>query len=406
MLDNYKILTISHRTTNLKEIGDFVVRYANEAELHEQLHLLKKDFAIDELVYLSTCNRLTFLLHTQQEIDNAFIIKLFQAINPDLKEALILEKVLSYKGLAAIEHVYQLAASIDSLVVGEREILRQFREAFNNCQAWGLTGDNLRLLARLVVEGAKEVYAQTRIGEKPVSIVSLAIKNLLNSNLKKDARILLVGAGQTNNLVAKFLVKYQYTNVTVFNRTLAKAEKLAKYLNGKSQRLVDLAKFTEGFDCMVVCTGATEAVIDSENYRELLNGETDKKLVIDLSIPNNVAKAVRDNFNLKYIEIEDLRQAAKVNLAFREKEVTIAKELLKDHILAFPGLYQQRQIARAMRHVPDQIKAIKSHAMNSVFRKEVESLDGDTRELLERMMAYMEKRCIGIPMKAAKDAMV
>jgi len=406
MLDNYKILTISHRTTNLKEIGDFVVRYANEAELREQLHLLKKDFMLDELVYLSTCNRLTLLFYTQQEVDNAFIIKLFQSINPALTEEAISEKILFYKGLEAVEHNYQLAASIDSLVVGEREILRQFREAYNNCQAWGLAGDNLRVLARLVVEGAKQVYAETRIGEKPVSIVSLAIKNLLKSNLKKDARILLIGAGQTNSLVAKFLVKYQYENVTVFNRTLAKAEKLAKFLNGTAKRLVDLEKFTNGFDCMIVCTGATEAVITTENFPTLLQEETDKKLVIDLSIPNNVAKAVRDNYNLNYIEIEDLRQATKINLAFREKEVTNAKELLKGHILAFPGLYQQRQIERAMRYVPDQIKAIKSHAMNSVFRKEVEELDGDTRELLERMMAYMEKRCIGIPMKAAKEALV
>lgn len=406
MLDNYKILTITHRTTNLKEIGEFVVRHSDESELREQLHLLKRDFNIEELVYLSTCNRLTFLFHTQQEIDKSFIINLFQTINPMLDSERILEKVLFYEGLPAIEHAYQLAASIDSLVVGEREILRQFREAYNNCQAWELTGDNLRLLARLVVEGAKQVYAQTRIGEKPVSIVSLAIQHLLKSNLKKDARILLVGAGQTNGLVSKFLVKYQYTNVTVFNRTLSKAEKLAKYLKGTARRLVDLQQHEVGFDGMIVCTGATEAVITLENYRSLLRGETDEKLVIDLSIPNNVAKSVRDSFALDYIEIEDLRQAAKVNLAFREQEVTHAKALLKEHIMAFPGLYQQRQIERAMRHVPDQIKAIKSHAMNNVFRKEVEALDGDARELLERMMSYMEKRCIGIPMKAAKDALV
>ena len=248
MLDNYKILTITHRTTNLKEIGEFVVRHSDESELREQLHLLKRDFNIEELVYLSTCNRLTFLFHTQQEIDKSFIINLFQTINPTLDSERILEKVLFYEGLPAIEHAYQLAASIDSLVVGEREILRQFREAYNNCQAWELTGDNLRLLARLVVEGAKQVYAQTRIGEKPVSIVSLAIQHLLMSNLKKDARILLVGAGQTNGLVSKFLVKYQYTNVTVFNRTLSKAEKLAKYLKGTARRLVDLQQHEVGFD--------------------------------------------------------------------------------------------------------------------------------------------------------------
>lgn len=406
MLDNYKVLTISHHTTSLKEIGDFVIRHSNESELREKLHLLKKDFAIEEMIYLSTCNRLTFVFFTNIEVDNTFIINLFQSINPDLSTENINNKVRLFTGLTAVEHVFHMAASIHSLVVGEREILRQFREAYNNCQAWNLTGDSLRVLARMVVEGAKQVYAKTRIGEKPVSIVSLAIQNLLKSNLKKDDRILLVGAGQTNALVSKFLVKYQYSKVTVFNRTLAKAEKLAKYLKGKALPLSNLRKYTVGFDCIIICTGATEAVINSPIYQQLLQGDTDKKLVIDLSIPNNVAQEVRDDFDLNYIEIEDLRQAAKINLAFREKEVTIAKQLLKEHILAFPSLYQQRQIERAMRQVPDQIKAIKSHAMNSVFRKEVEALDGDTRQLLEKMMTYMEKRCIGIPMKAAKDALV
>ncbi|MEM9990162.1 MAG: glutamyl-tRNA reductase, partial [Bacteroidota bacterium] len=247
------------------------------------------------------------------------------------------------------------------------------------------------------------VYSNTRIGEKPVSIVSLAIQQLRAAKLPKDARILLVGAGQTNALVGKFLKKYQYTNITVFNRTLERAEQLAEQIGGKSYRLSELNRYDEGFDCLVVCTGATKAIITPDIYAHLLQSCTASKLVIDLSIPNNVHKDTVQQHNMQYVEIENLRQCAKKNLAFRAEEVQRAKLLVDSALQEFPKLYHQRQITRAMRAVPAEIKAVKAHALNNVFKKEVEELDDNTRLLLERMLNYMEKKCISIPMKAAKE---
>lgn len=406
MINNYKILTITHRKTNLKDIGQFIIKHTDTDELRDRLAHFKAAFGIDELMYLATCNRITFLFYTPIQFNKKFVTQFFQEINSELSETLINDKVVSYVGEKALEHVYEMAASIDSLVVGEREILRQFRQAYEQCKNWKFTGDNLRLLINSVVEGAKNVYAQTRIGEKPVSIVSLAIQKLLKSNLPRDARILLIGAGQTNTLVGKFLAKYQFKNVTIFNRTLAKAEQLATLINGnaKGKRLSALADFQEGFDAIIVCTGVTKAIIDVKLYRNLLQEEQDKKLIIDLAIPNNVSKEVVETFTTNYIEIEDLRQLAKINLAFREEEVAIARKQLASYIQAFPTIYQHRQISRAMRHVPAEIKAIKSHAINNVFHKEVSQLDDSARLLVEKMLDYMEKRCIGIPMKAAKEA--
>ena len=241
------------------------------------------------------------------------------------------------------------------------------------------------------------------LGDKPVSIVSLAIQKLLKSNLPKEARILLIGAGQTNALAAKFLAKHHYHNVVVFNRSLDKAEKIAASLGGRALPLQELDQYRDGFDAMIVCTGATKAIIQADIYQKLLAGETDEKVVIDLAIPNNVAQEVVEAFNLNYIEIEGLRQLAKENLAFREQEIVKAKKLLVQFQEEMPSLIQQRKLELAMRQVPEAIKAVKSKALNEVFQKEVETLDDSTRELLERMLTYMEKKCIGIPMKAARE---
>jgi len=128
--------------------------------------------------------------------------------------------------------------------------------------------------------------------------------------------------------------------------------------------------------------------------------------LIDLSIPHNISREVVTKNNTQYIEIEGLRVLANENLAFRRQEVVKAKELIQAEVKAFHPIYKQRKLERALQHIPKEIKAIKAHAMNEVFKKELDSLDDDTKALLERMMLYMEKRCIGIPMKAAKEAML
>lgn len=409
MLERLKILTVTHKRTNLNEIGDYVLKADNKEMLCQRLQNLQVQFRLEELLYLSTCNRVMYAFVTDHVVDTAFSTHFFQKINPDLSldqlEA-IEENVMIMEGEEAVSHLFDVAASIDSLVIGERQILRQLREAYEQCHEWGLTGDFIRLLVQQAILAAKGVYANTRIGEKPISVVSLAIQQLLRNHLSKNARILLVGAGQTNHLVAKFLVKHGFQNVTVFNRTLEKAQEVAALLNGQALLLSELEYYREGFDVMVVCTGATEAIINRDLYTKLLNGESKTKIVIDLAIPNNVDREIVEQFPMHYIEIEGLRNLAKENLAFREQEIVRAHHQLRKYLAEFPILLKQRQLELAFRQMPEAIKAVKEKAINEVFRKEMEVLDDNSRQLLERMLTYMEKKCIGIPMKVAREAII
>lgn len=404
MLQRYKILTVTHRQTPLKNIGDFVLK----AEPQAHLEALRAEFALDELFYLATCNRVMYVMAAEADLSPEWVEAFFYRINSELTPEAIRCHVQALEGEAAVNHFFEVAASIDSLVVGERQILGQMREAYDQCLAWGLTADDLRLLFQQAVVAAKDVYANTRIGEKPVSVVSLAVQKLLSMGLPTDARILLVGAGQTNALAAKFLHKYEYQRVTVFNRTVARAQQLADLFDqGRALPLDALAHYREGFDCIVVCTGAIDPVITPELYAGLLAGEAPAdKIIIDLSVPHNVAPGVVSRFAPAYIEIEDLRSLAQDNMAFREQEVQRAAHLLELHLEEFPLLYRQRQLERALSRVPAEIKAVRSRALNEVFRKEVDALDPATRDLMDRMLAYMEKKCIGIPMRAAREALL
>lgn len=409
MLEKYKIITVTHKRINLKEIAQFVVQTGDGESTQDRLAELKEQFGLEELMYLSTCNRVMYFFTSDEALNESFASRFLMAVNPHLSNNTlnhIEEMALLLEGMDALSHLYSVAGSIDSLVVGEHQILGQLREAYERNLEWGLTGDNIRLAVQNAILAAKGVYSNTRIGDKPVSIVSLAIQQMLRAHVHKDDRVLIVGAGQTNQLVGKFLLKHEFTNVRVFNRTLLKAQELAANLNGTAFPLDRLPEHQGGFDCLIVCTGSTEPIVDASLYEKLLNGENGRKVVIDLSVPHNVDPEVSEQFDVQYIEIEGLRILAKENLAFREQEVSRAKHLLDKYLQEFPSLYKQRQLEIALRGLPTEIKAVKSRALNDVFRKEVETLDDNTRDLVERMLAYMEKKCIGIPMKAAREALI
>ena len=405
LLDNYKILTITHHNLNVDEIGNFVVHYEGKEDLKSKLHTIKEQTKLEELIYLSTCNRVSFICYSNEEFDLDFIKSFFKAVNPQLEDDKLkkINKFVDvYNGNQAVSHLYEVASSMDSLVVGEREIFRQFREAYSQSQDFGLVGDNLRMLENYTVKAAKEVYEKTKIGEKPLSIVSLAVQSLLDTGIDKDARVLIVGAGETNTLFAKFLKKYNFNNVRVFNRSLDNAAHLVEMLDAKAYHLSELNTYTQGFDAMIVCTAATNAIIDTQIYRNLLRKEKDTKIVIDLSVPNNVDPAVVEGFDMNYIDIEQLRHLSTANLEFRKKEVHAAKGLLKNQLQSFNTYYQQRQLEKVLNVVPKEIREIKERAVDKVYKKKIEALDSDAQQLILEMMDYMEKKCIGVPMKAAK----
>lgn len=407
MLNGYHIFTVTHHQTPLRLIGQFVLTVSDEAELRRRLSEARAVLGIEELMYLATCNRVLICIYREQPIEGNFAQQLFDRLGLEINPMLIEHHVQHLQGDAAIEHLMRVAASIDSLVVGEREILRQLREAYDQCKRLGLTGDNLRLLMQQAVVAAKAVYSQTRLGEKSVSVVSLAIRQMLDCQISRHARIVLVGAGQTNTLVCKFLKKYGFENITIFNRTLDKAQQLARqFTNGRALRLSELPRFSEGFDCLIVCTAATTPIIDAELYQKLLHNEQGNKVVIDLSIPNNVCPTLPKRFSLRLIEIESLKQLAQENMAFRQREVQNAEALLKKNFEAFKTLYQTRLIERAFLSIPAEVRAVKEKALHEVFKKDLEKLDGQARQLVEQIVGYMEKKCSGIPMRVAREAFV
>src|SRR5690606_4896346 len=252
----------------------------------------------------------------------------------------------------------------------------------------------------------KEVYTYTNISRNPISVVSLAYRKLKEVKLPENPRILVIGSGETNQNLAKYLKKHQYANFVVFNRTLENAQKLANELQAEAYPLSALGQYKKGFDVMITCTGSPEAIIDSNLYSMLLNGETDKKVIVDLAIPNDIDAEVVANFPIHYIEVSSLQAIAEKNKQDRYNELESADAIIQQNIQEFLPIVKQRRVEVAMRQVPEKIKEIKSFALNEVFAQDVQALDPQAREVLEKVINYMEKKYIKVPMLMAKDILV
>jgi glutamyl-tRNA reductase len=401
-----KVIAFTHKQIELKEIGRLVVCQEN---LTEKLQQVKTQFGIPEIFYLATCNRVEFVMTTPQVVDKNFAKRFIEAFNTELCEnslSTFMDGASIYEDQEAMVHLLRTSCSLESLIVGEKEILAQLRKAYEHCKEAGLTGDGLRMIMNCVVKTAKEVYTHTNISKNPISVVSLAYRKLKDLNLCSNARVLIIGAGETNRNLSKYLQKHKFSNFAVFNRTVSKAAELAKDLNGEAFDLEALKTYNKGFDAIITCTSAVEPIITTEIYQSLLNGETGKKTIVDLAIPNDTAPEVLEQFPVNFIEVHSLNEVAKRNLQERYHELVHAEGIIEQNIAEFLTQLKQRRIEVAMRQVPEKIKEIRNTAINSVFADEVQSMDQQSRDILEKVINYMEKKYISVPMIMAKDILI
>ncbi|MES2284918.1 MAG: glutamyl-tRNA reductase [Bacteroidota bacterium] len=404
-MNKVKIIAFTHKNTDINDIGKL---HIEESALQGRLQFLKENAGIDELLYLSTCNRVEFMLSNHESVNTTFLVKFFSAFNPGWTTTEInwaIENAQVFEGNDALRHLFNVASSIDSLVVGEREIITQVRNAYEKCNEFNLTGDLIRLAIKKTVETAKDVYTHTNIARNPVSVVSLAYRKLRELNVKQDARFLIIGSGVTNTTMAKYLKKHKFANFTIFNRTLANAQKLADELNGTAYTLSELKNFKNGFDIIVTCTGSSESVITPAIYKSLVGDDRSKKVVIDLAIPNDLDAEILNNYDVNLIAINNLQEVAKENMQARAQEMDACSTIIEKNILEFKQLLKTRKVELAMSEVPKKVKEIRETA-NEVFAKEILGLDSGSKEVLDKILSYMEKKYISVPMKMAKEIFI
>lgn len=403
-MQQLKIIAFTHQNVPLHCLGELVV---SDEKLHENLRKIKANpvFGIDEIFYLATCNRVEFILVSEQKFSSDLLFQMLMEFynhlqKEDLEHMMPFAEI--FEGESAVKHIFKVMSSIDSMVLGEREIAKQMRDAYEKCRAEKHTGDFLRILMKQAIKTSKNIFTQTKIAQKPVSVASVAVRSLLKHNLELDAKIVLIGAGETNQLICKYLLKAGFSNFTVFNRSENKALELAEKLKGFAYRLDELENFNSDFDVLITCTAAQNAIITPKIWQKINRNSNKKKIIIDLAIPQDVSPKVAQNNLVHYISIATLKAEIENNQNARKKELNKAKAIIKQNIEEFSSINATRNLERSLQEIPNQIKAFRAKTTQEVFAKEFNKMQPNEQELVEKMLDYLTKKCISVPMVTAK----
>lgn len=259
-----------------------------KTKLQEYMHKMRAE----EVFYLQTCNRVEFLFSSSQPLA-------CQNFLQDSKIHLPTERV--FEKLEDItEHLLGVAVSRDSLVFGENQILGQFKSAYQFCLQEKLLSKKLNLLLKWVLQEAKSIRTQISFGALPTSLSAVAAREVLNA-FSSQSSILFIGAGETNQLVARYLIKRKFTNFIWVNRSHEKAEASARELGGLAKTWSDLQQNPVSADVICLATNSVETLLPFTELKAIA-----PRVVLDLSVPANVKESDCKKLEITYRGISDL----------------------------------------------------------------------------------------------------
>ena len=400
--DHLHIVSLHHRNVAIERIGQLHVTEDRQAAFLGQL---KATLGVQGIAYLTTCNRVEFVMVDESYFCMGRLQQLFQTFSPD-EDAMrdLMANAMVVHGEEAARDLLRVSAGLESMVLGEREILTQVRTAMERARQWGMAGDQLRITERIAVETAKRVFTETDIARKSVSVNALGWKAFRDWGLPKDAPLLMIGAGQTHANIARYLVKEGYTHVHVLNRTVDRADALASPRGWTSAGLDTLSEaLATGPAAIFLCTGSDTPLLDAAAADTLPNGPL---RVLDLSVPAGVAPSFRERKDTHVTGIAELKPLAEANTAGRRAALGDCQRIVEEGLTELASRLQQRKVEKALRDLPTLLAEVRGTALNEVFADELSNLDGDTRELVDRIVHYLEKKYISLPMKLAKEVVM
>jgi glutamyl-tRNA reductase len=396
------VIALTHKQLPLTVVGQFTLPEDVRASILLQL---KSKFEFSELMYLATCNRVELVFASEKVIDTSILKEVLYELSQIHFDETLLNSIEFYSGNAAAKHLLRVVASLESMMVGEREIITQFRKAFEFCQLNGLTGDRIRLLARQCIETAKQIHTSTQMNGKPVSVASFAWKKIKEFGNVADQKVLLIGAGQMMKAIAKYMHEEPCKEVTMYNRTVAHAEAIMKPVHGTWNDLKELPKCKFSFDVLVICTSSHETIVSKDIFVSPGKQEQ-KRLVIDLSVPSNVDKTITEIPGVCFIGMHEIGEEVSANIKHWENAIKGCEPMIDEALIAYNHLLKQRMIEKMMSEVPTTIKEIRSLAMSEVFANEMSELDPKSQAILNSIVDYLEKKYISVPMKMAREVLL
>jgi len=331
---NIVVVGLSHKTANV-EIREKLA--FSPTNMEKPLGTLLAIDGITEGVIVSTCNRVEIYVTTRDIAGGIARVKRFLADYHNFPLDTLDQHVYSLHGEDAIRHVFRVASSLDSMVVGEPQILGQIKTSYGYAAEYRSSGIILNRFLHKAFSVAKRVRTETKIASSAVSVAFAAVelaKKIFND--LSDKTVMLIGAGEMCELAAKHFLNSGVRGLMVTNRTFERAEKLADEFDGKAVRFDDLFDQLHKADIILSSTGAPHTIIGAGDLDEVMRRRRQKPMFfIDIAIPRDIDPAVNDVENVYLFTVDDLQEVVTSNLQQRKEEAGKAENIVNEEIGQF-----------------------------------------------------------------------
>jgi glutamyl-tRNA reductase len=360
--------------------------------------------SIEEAMLFSTCNRVELLLAArapEPAIDDvkSFLAHFKQLPLDDFQSSLYL-----YQGEDAVRHVFRVAASLDSMVLGEPQILGQIKSAYRAATEEKTSGVVLNRLLHKTFSVAKRIRTETGIGDHAVSISYAAIElgRKIFGDLQ-DKTVLLIGAGEMAELAVEHLIRHRSGRIFVANRTLERAMGLAAAYNGTAIGLEEIPDYLRRVDIIISSTGAKGFIIQKPEVKAVMRGRRNRPIFfIDIAVPRDIDPAINTLNNVYVYDIDDLKDVVDENIEDRNREAAKADRIIDEAVIHFRQWFQGLGVVPTIKALRSKIQDLARDEVGKTLQQ-MGHLSSQDQESIERMAEALVNKILHEPTRYLKS---
>ncbi len=393
------LLGLNHKTAPV-ELRECIAFTADQSEV--ALESLKNNPAVSEVVLFSTCNRVEVLLVTTQTSAAVNAAKEFISRFNEIPLANFEDALYVHIGNDAVRHIFRVAASLDSMVVGEPQILGQIKEAYRLSTQKKTSGVILNRLLHRTFFVAKRIRSETGIGGHAVSISYAAIelgKKIFGSLDGK--KVLLIGAGEMAELAVEHLIRNRASNIRVANRTFLRAVKLSERFHGSPIRMEELTPTLSDVDIVISSTGSQEFILQRGQVKEVMRKRRNRPLFfIDIAVPRDIDPAINRLSNAYVYDIDDLKGVIAENIEDRQREAVKGERIVDEAVVRFRQWYVSLDVVPTIKALRQKLETIAEAEVKKTLHSGIISDEG--RQAVERMTQALINKILHDPTDVLK----
>lgn len=395
------VVGLNYRTAPVEVREQFAFA---EKDLPEALHQLLGTKSVLEGVVVATCNRTEIYVVVDRLHMCGYFIRSFMEQWFGVRSEQFTQHMYIYEDEQAMAHLFRVTCGLDSMVIGETQILGQVRSAFLTAQAEGATGTWFNKLFKQAVTLGKRAHNETSIGESAVSVSYAAVelgKRIFGMFTGK--KVLILGAGKMSELTVKHLYSSGAAEVIVANRTFSRAEELAEKFAGRPSTIEDALKHLDEVDIVISSTGASGYVLTAKQVAEGMKRRPSRPLfMIDIAVPRDIDPEAGNVSGVFLYDIDDLEGIVESNLEMRRSEAAKIEVMITEEMDEFQLWLKTLGVRPVIRALQEKSSTIHEETMESLFNK-LPELDEHQRKVIRRLTKSIVNQMMHDPINVIKE---